>query len=202
MKLKEMILDSHVAIDVIEQYLDGLSHQERLSNLATLDRKEQRRLYQKAAESPLITLGHFVPPSLPARVAVNHHGRNTLPLPAKHRHFQKRFCRPAEDPNRLFGYNEAPSRWIVGPGYFVVVSTEGHPKWQQRGGVAIDYFQVPDKPVCDSWPKVIPNTKGIQRFVYQGTRDFMRRVSEHVSIGAAFKGDESLDHYFVLCRED
>ena len=30
----------------------------------------------------------------------------------------------------------------------------------------------------------------------------MRRVSQHVSIGAAYKGEKPLDHYFTLCRED
>jgi hypothetical protein len=29
----------------------------------------------------------------------------------------------------------------------------------------------------------------------------MRRVSRHVSIGAAFKRERPLDHYFVLCRK-
>ena len=47
-----------------------------------------------------------------------------------------------------------------------------------------------------------PNSEGLQRFIYMGTRDFMRRVSEHVSIGAAYKGEKPLDHYFTLCRED
>jgi hypothetical protein len=28
----------------------------------------------------------------------------------------------------------------------------------------------------------------------------MRRVSAHVSIGAAFKRERPLDHYFILCR--
>lgn len=27
-------------------------------------------------------------------------------------------------------------------------------------------------------------------------------VSRHASIGAAFKGERPLDHYFVLCRRD
>jgi hypothetical protein len=30
----------------------------------------------------------------------------------------------------------------------------------------------------------------------------MRRVSAHVTVGAAYKGEKSLDHYFMLCRED
>jgi hypothetical protein len=47
----------------------------------------------------------------------------------------------------------------------------------------------------------VPNSRGLQRFVYHRTRDFMRRVSRHVTIGAAYKGESPLDHYFVLVRE-
>ncbi len=60
---------------------------------------------------------------------------------------------------------------------------------------------MPDGPVPDGWPEVIPNSKGLQRFVYYQTRDFMRRVSKHVTIGAAYKVEKKLDHYFVLVRE-
>jgi hypothetical protein len=48
---------------------------------------------------------------------------------------------------------------------------------------------------------VIPNTQGLQRFVYHKTRDFMRRLSTHVTIGAAFKEEKAHDHYFILCRQ-
>jgi hypothetical protein len=68
--------------------------------------------------------------------------------------------------------------------------------------VVVDYFQVPDGPVPAGWPAVKRNAQGLQRFVYDGTRNYMRRVSKHVSIGAAYKGETPLDHYFVLCRED
>ena len=61
---------------------------------------------------------------------------------------------------------------------------------------------MPDGAVPDTWPRVIGNDRGLQRFVYHQTRDFMRRVSQHVSIGAAFKRERPLDHYFVLCRRD
>ena len=33
-------------------------------------------------------------------------------------------------------------------------------------------------------------------------REFLRKVSAHVTIGAAYKGERALDHYFTLCRED
>ena len=66
--------------------------------------------------------------------------------------------------------------------------------------MVVDYFQVPDGAVADGWPRIVANDWRLQRFVYHETRDFMRRVSRDVSIGAAFKREKPLDHYFVLCR--
>ena len=90
---------------------------------------------------------------------------------------------------------------IIGPGFFVGVPTEGNADWEARGAIVIDYFQTPDGDVAADWPKVVPNSKGLQRFVYYQTRDFMRRVSEHVSVGAAYKVEKPLGQYFMLCRE-
>ena len=117
-----------------------------------------------------------------------HEGWNTLPLPSGIRTFQKRFCRPDGDNTRLFGYNHGATMGLIGPGFFVAVLTEGNNDWMARGAVVIDYFQTPDGAVAEGWPNVIPNSKGLQRFVYYQTRDFMRRVSSHVTVGAAYKG--------------
>ena len=54
--------------------------------------------------------------------------------------------------------------------------------------------------MSEGWPRVVDNHWRLQRFVYDETRDFMRSVSAHVSIGAAYKREKPLDHYFVLCR--
>ena len=199
-RLQRRIRERSTSIAEIGARLDELDPYERLLALNSLGRDMQRCLYQKAEGAPPIELAHFVPDPLSPRMAVHHHGHNTLPLPGPHRRFQKRFCRPEDGSERLFGYNEGPTRGLVGPGYFVAMSTAGNPEWAARGAVVVDYFQVPDGKVALGWPRVIPNEAGLQRFVYSGTRDFMRRVSTHVSIGAAFKGERSIDHYFVLCR--
>ncbi len=202
MSLADRILDEAAGVEVLAAYLDGLPTAERLAQTQALDRDLQRRLYVKASGAAPLDLKHFVPAGEGELRAVRHRGRNTLPLPGRHKRFSKMFCRPDDGTPRLFGYNDAPSRSLIGPGYFVAVMTVGHPRWVDRGGVVIDYFQVPDGRVCPDWPRVVPNRRGLQRFVYDGTRDYMRRVSEHVSIGAAFRGEQALDHYFVLCRED
>jgi hypothetical protein len=196
-----LIDDPGVAIDAIARYLDELAVSARSAEVLALDRDRQRMLYEKAAGAPPLDLDFFVGRA-GARVEVIHDGLNTLPLPSRLRRFQKRFCRPDGDGARLFGYNEGPTRPVVGPGYFVAVPTGGRPHWATRGAVVIDYFQVPDGPVAAGWPRVVPGDWRLQRFVYHETRDFMRRVSSQVSIGAAFKRERPLDHYFVLVRRD
>lgn len=200
--LASMSLDDGVPIEAVADYLDRLSHASRRDACALLGRKHQRGLYRKALAAPKITMSHFVPDERKPLQSVRHYGKNTLPLPGKHRYFEKRFCRPEDREEELYGYNEAPSRSYVGPGYFVAISTDGKPEWQARGPIVVDYFQVPSTAVASGWPKVIPNNKGLQVIVYNKTRDFMRKVSEHLSIGAAFKGEKALDHYFVLVREE
>jgi hypothetical protein len=195
-----LIHDERADIAAIAGYLDGLGGDERWREVSGLGRSAQRMLYEKAAHAEPIDLAHFVG-AAGAREEVVHDGVNTLPLPRPLRRFQKRFCRPEGDAERrLFGYNEGPTRRVIGPGFFVAVPTAPRPAWSARGAIVVDYFQVPDGPVADSWPRVVDNSWRLQRFVYFETRDFMRRVSQHVSIGAAFKRERPLDHYFVLAR--
>ena len=198
MSLIELI-ENNTEISEISSYLDGLDHVKRLEETRSLSKKQQELLYQKAEESPLLTLEDFVPTSTPCSEVI-HYGRNTLPLPSPVKLFEKRFCRPNKRENALFGYNEGITRSLIGPGYFVAKPcTE---QWKDLGSVVIDYFEVPDEDVVSSWPKVKANHQGLQVLVYHKTRDFMRKVSIHVSIGAAYKNDKPLGHYFILCRDD
>jgi hypothetical protein len=198
--IRALVTDPSSSIEAIGAALDALSAEERLAAGRSLGRGEQRQLYAKAAASPALTSSNFVPDGVAPRVPVRHLGCNTLPLPHALRFFEKRFCRPEDGSARLFGYNEGPFRPLIGPGYFVAKSTAGEPRWAERGGIVVDYFEVPDGPVAEGWPRVVSNSHGLQFFVYRRTRDFMRRVSAHVTIGAAFKGEKALDHFFVLVR--
>ncbi|MEZ4389707.1 MAG: hypothetical protein R3A48_01325 [Polyangiales bacterium] len=195
------LLQQGSALDEVAAHLDRLTPEARVAELATLGRGPQRTLWGLAAGAEPITRAFFVPEATPARTPVAHDGKNTLPIPGFTR-FQKVFARPDDGTERLFGYNHGRSEGIIGPGYFVTVDTAGNPAWAERGPVVVDYFQVPDGPVPAGWPRVRPNSVGLQYFVYHRTRDFMRRVSQHVSIGAAYKGERALDHYFTLCRRD
>lgn len=201
-RLQSLIRTEGTAIDVIAAFLDDLDHAGRIEATRSLGRADQRRLWKKAAQSRPLTMGDFVPPTVAPLTEVIHHGRNTLPLPPVFKNFEKRFCRPAAGGDRLFGYNEGATRPLIGPGYFVLIPTAGNSDWSVRGAVVVDYFQVPDAAVVDGWPPVIPNRQGVQRLVYFETRDFMRRVSTQVTVGAAYKRENALDHYFMLVRED
>lgn len=199
--LQTLVRDPAVGIDRIAAWLEGLPSSELRAAAHGLGRADQRLLWGKAAQATPLTLDDFVPATAPARQPVVHHGRNTLPLPGKHKYFAKPMLRPEDGSARRFGYNDAPSRGLVGPGYFVLHDTADQPAWHERGAVVVDYFLVPDGPVAEGWPPVVPNSKGLQRLVYYHTRDFMRRVAKGVTIGAAYKEEKALDHYFVLVRE-
>lgn len=194
------LLRQDASLDVLARVLDSLSFDAARGQLGALTRDDQRRLF--AFADPHISLSHFVADGVDPLAPVRHAGFNTLPLPTTHKRFAKVFARPQDGTPRLFGYNDAPSGKLIGPGYFVAVPTAGNPDWERRGAIVIDYFQVPDGPVPEGWPRVVPNSQGLQFFVYRRTRDFMRRVSERVSIGAAYRGEKALDHYFVLVRAD
>ena len=193
------LLEDGAPLEPIAAHLDGLGPGERVDQLSRLGRGEQRILYERAADGAPLDLGFLVPAGAPPGASIDHAGTNTLPLPRFLRQFEKRFSR-SEDGGEVFGYNEWLLRRLLGPGYFVAESTAGKPEWQSRGSIVVDYFQVPEGQVPPGWPRVVPNSRGLQRFVFNGTRDFLRRVSADVSIGAAFKGEKPLDHYFTLCR--
>lgn len=188
-------------IDHVTDYLDVMDAAAREREVNALRRADQARLFDKAADASAITLAHFVPDQVADLTPVHHPGRNTIATFAHFQRFQKRFTRPRGERERLFGYN-ASNAWFIHPGYFVAYETEGD--WTSRGGVVVDYFMVPDAEVPDAWPKIRPNGQGLQRLVYHRTRDFMRRVSAHVSIGRASREtdrDVLLDYWFTLVRE-
>lgn len=168
-----------------------MDHAGRLAWMAAQGRREQREIWQAAQASIPVDFEQFVPARVGPLTPVRHAGRNTLPLPPPHRGFEKRFCRGRD--GVVFGYNEAPSRPWIGPGYFVVRESDR--------GLLIDYGRLPEGEVPEGWPPVVPCSRGLQRFVYHRTQDFMRRVATHVSIGSAWRGARPLDHYFLLCRE-
>jgi len=192
------MLRSGAKIQEIAAHLDGLDAGARLVEVRAVGRGDQEILYERADDAPTITREHFVGKEIPPLQEVIHHGKNSQPA---FRNFEKRFCRPEDGSERLFGFNEGPTRGLIGPGYFVARDTEGGGN-DPRGAVVVDYYTVPDGRVVSSWPEVRPNSSGLQRFVFDRTRDYMRRASSHVSIGKAIKEEQRTMGYFVLCRQD
>jgi hypothetical protein len=66
--------------------------------------------------------------------------------------------------------------------------------------VIFDYSDLPQQ--CPArWPTITDNARGVSYFVYRGLTDVMRKVSEHVSVGRAFRFGKPLPNYFVLVRQ-
>lgn len=200
--LKSMLADPTTTMSAVRTYLEAMSFDDRLAVCMKLGRKDQRRLFQLAAQNEPCTFEDFVPAGTPPNVEVILEGKNTLPVFTR---FQKRFCAAKDGSARQFGYNEGFTRKFIGPGYFVAHMTDvppSEPHWKERGALVVNYWMVPEPSdiVVPGWPKVVPNSKGLQMFVYKGTRDFMRKVADDVTIGEAYKGDKTLDNFFVLVR--
>lgn len=189
MSLADLLADPSTDADAIAGYLDGLDPPDRWAQLRVLGRARQRALYARSTGGS-IDLEHFVGGVDPG-VEVVHDGRNTLPLPPPLRLFQKRFCRTEAGATELAGFNDGVTRRLLGPGYFAAVP--------DGDGVVFDYARIPAT-VPSGWPPIVPNSQGLQRFVFAGTRDVVRAVSTHACVGAVVKDGRPLDHYFVLCR--
>lgn len=189
---------------LLTKHLDALSAKERLAQCLALGRTAQAKLFETAGDGPPIRLSHFVPDGVADSIGVRHEGRNTVPVPVpRWQFFAKVFTKLPHDDDEVAGYNDSEAP-LIHPGYFVAMETDVRPDWRGWGGVVVDYHRVPEPGVVlpDGWPDVVPNSVGLQKFVYFETRDFMRKVSEHVSIGRAAKEDKLLDFWFVLCRKD
>ena len=94
------------------------------------------------------------------------------------------------------GYNQQPWRWLVGAGSFVVTGST-----EQPGELVFDY-STPPEPGFAEFPPPKPNDAGISVLVYGHMVDVVRRVSQHVVIGKAFKKGEYAGFHFALCRRD
>jgi hypothetical protein len=189
--LKSLLQSDANGYAAFSDHLNSLSPDARVDEIRSLSGGEQASLYDRVAKAAPIGLEHFVPKGSGHLKEVIHHGKNSL---LAFTHFQKRFCVDQEK-NLILGYNEQTMRWFTGPGYFVVRPVP------EDSRVVIDYTQVPDRHPSE-WPDIHPNSRLFSRFVYYNMQDFMWKVSEHVSIGRAFRGGKPQPNYFVLCRED
>ncbi len=196
-RLRQMFDAPELDLGAIEELLDGLSNEDRIREVTSLGRQQQRRLFEAAAGHRRIRVEDFVPPSHPAFTEVVFEGRNTLPAFTR---FAKVFCRPDDEEARgrgeLWGYNRNNGfvETVVGPGFFVAAN-------HGEDEILVDYLRVPPRRP-DHWPEILPNDARLSFFVYNGTQDVVRGVSEHVSIGRASRRGKIMNVWFVLCRND
>ncbi len=192
-RLQELLSGGRVDMQGLESYLDDIDGSRRKREVLALSRAQQRRLFAAAEGYRAIDLSHLVPQDTPDMNEVPHHGLNTLPT---FRNFAKVFARPDDTAGELWGYNRNQQllETTVGPGYFV--AHEHHVK----GELLVNYLMLPPRSL-PGWPPIIPNSARLSRFVYNGTQDVLRGVSEHVSIGRAQKGGRYLPAWFVLVRD-
>ncbi|HMI85501.1 MAG TPA: hypothetical protein VK550_15500 [Polyangiaceae bacterium] len=174
----------------LARVLDEVADDVRLKSLYELGPRDMAKLFDAAIDNEPLTLDHFVPADTPTGEEVVHDGKNSL---AFFRRFQKRFYRPGGAPV-LWGYNDQPLWQLTGPGYFVAYGQE--PK-----EVVFDYGRVPEGPVPEDWPSLLPNKKGLAHFVYEDLKDVVRRVSNLVSVGRVYRRGRPRDLWFMLVRD-
>lgn len=191
-----VFLEPKVDIEKLAEILDGLGHEGRVHATRTWTKKQMAAIYDACAGRP-ISLDFLVPSSVGANTEVIHDLRNTLPLFSN---AQKRFARSGEgEAKDLVGFNKQHGLASVSePGYFMVRPGEG----EHENELVIDYGQTP-KSKPDVWPKIEPNDSGLLNgIVWGGMVDYLRKVSEHVSIGKATKKGKAIGQYFALVRRD
>lgn len=189
-RIMEIMREPALDMGALEIALDAATHDERVAASRQFSRKLQRKLFDAAQGRP-VSLDYIVPIHEPLREVI-HVGTNTLPA---FRHFEKRFARPSNlAPNQAIGYNETPFWRFTTPGYYKAYQDE------TSGEIFVDYTVIPDEKV-DSWPPLMRNETRLGLVVYAGMIDHLRRVSEHMTIGRAYK-KKPMNAWFVLVRDD
>lgn len=171
-------------------HLDALDPKTRIAQVRALGMPLQKRLWDLAANGRSLDLATFVEG---VEKTVIYEGKNSLPAFS---YFQKRFYRTAS--GEVFGYNQNPAftSFLTGPGYFIVEPAKD-------GEILFDYTRVPKtKPA--GWPEIQANERAglIGGLVFGGMLDYIRYVSRHTVIGAAFKGGKPRNQFFLLTRAE
>lgn len=191
-QLAQLLKTPDSTINQVGSYLDNISETECVAEVRGLNKRQMVKAFDLAATSQPIPLSHFVPTDVAGGQPVTHKGKNSLPI---FNIFEKRFCRSEADRELIFGYNEQDMRIVTGPGYFVMRD----PKATTEKKTFIDYRSVPKSTIA-RWPTIQDNNKGLSKFVYGGMQDFMRKVSDRVSVGVAYKNGKNMNAYFMLVR--
>jgi hypothetical protein len=187
--LRELLKNKTPDMNGISEHLNNLSVLEQITQVRMLSAGQVRKMYTLAEQNAPCTMDDIVPVEVSSGVEVRHKGINSLPVS---RLFEKRFTRNPQKDNQFWGYNQQPLMWLTGPGFFTVNAPA-------REQLFIDYRSIPEE-AFDPWPAMQPNEKGISKLVYAGMQDYMRKVSNRVTVGDAWKNGKKMNQYFMLVR--
>ena len=192
MTLSHLLKAAQPDLDAIANHLNGLGVEQQVAEVRALSIRNVHRCWAMAESGPSIDLAYLVPADVAAGTPVHHLGINTLPMS---RFFEKRFARAPGIEGELWGYNHQSLAWLTGPGSFVVheAGSDG------EAALFIDYRSFPSGNL-PNWPVAKSNDRGIAKLVYGGMQDFMRKVSDRVSVGRAFVGGKDRKASFMLVR--
>ena len=189
-----ILLEPKIDLPRLAEVLDGLGHEGRVHATMTWTRKQKKALFEAVKGWRPLDLDYLVPSSVGNLVEVIHDGHNTLPFFSR---FQKRFVKLEGEDFPIGGYNHQSMQAFTGPGYFGVTKGDG----DHEGELVIDYTKIPkQKPA--SWPELAKNDGLISGIVNGGMVDYLRGISNNVSIGVAFKNGKHRGQWFTLVRRD
>lgn len=185
MTFTELVQKDASAAD-IAAHLDGLTASARVAECLALPGGLQPKLFEKVKGADPLDLAGFVGPECET---VIYELKNNLPV---FNISQKRFYRPTE--GEVVGYNHTTglAATFAGPGYFF--ATQG-----DDGELVFDYTRLPTLQP-EGWPEIRPNTGLIPGITYGNMLDYVRRVSAHTVIGAAFRHGKPRNAWFLLTR--
>lgn len=184
MGLSDLVVAA-TAPEVLAEYLDGLSESQRINECLSLSGRVLRDLYALVEGKRPFPMDQLAPRAGAEEIFAL---KNSMPV---FHTSEKRFFR-AED--GVVGYNHTGgfATSFAGPGYFSAETRDD-------GTLVFDYRRLPTA-VAPGWPPVRPNTGLIPALVYGNMLDYCWGVSADTLIGAAFKGEKSLNTYFLLTR--
>ncbi len=194
-EIHALVTADTIDFDALEAAFDAVDHDVRMQAVRRWGAKLQRKLFDQA-EGRVVSTGQVLPTDQLEQEVV-HDGFNSLPA---FRAFQKVFCWVEGDDGRyISGYNNTPGlgglqMWATTPGYYVAYKDPDAPEF------VVDYHQMP-KHKAPGWPPIEKNSAKIGIFVYANMVDRLRRVSDHVTIGRAYK-KKPMNAWFVLVRDD
>jgi hypothetical protein len=170
----------------IAAHLDALAPAARVEECMGLPGNLQSTLFELARGHSALDVEAFV--GTPCVTAI-YELKNNLPV---FNISQKRFYRPEE--GEIVGYNHTTglAATFAGPGYFFAVNGDD-------GELVFDYTRLPTLQP-DGWPEIRPNTGLIPGMTYGNMLDYVRQVSAHTVIGAAFRHGKSRNAFFLLTR--